>query len=87
MSNEDYESELQVYRHVGDSKTWKLPLDVTGIDISSVPDFVIENAFFMLNERIATDDIGAYYHIKAEALEISIFQYTYTEAGRKILLL
>jgi hypothetical protein len=31
-------------RHIGDSQPWTIPLDTTGVELGSVPDFLMQYA-------------------------------------------
>tara|TARA_R110002060_G_scaffold64082_1_gene73278 strand:+ start:134 stop:556 length:423 start_codon:yes stop_codon:yes gene_type:complete len=62
-------------RWVGDSKSWKLILDVTGVDPSSTPDCAIEHSYFYLN-NIAT----LYYICEATEYRNDVLKYRYTRS-------
>ncbi|KAG4411544.1 hypothetical protein IFR04_015322 [Cadophora malorum] len=63
-------------RRVGDSKSWKLSLDVTGVDSSSTPDCAIEHSYFYLN-NIAT----LYYICEATEYRNDVLKYRYTRSA------
>jgi hypothetical protein len=60
-------------RWIGDSRSWKLRLDMDSVNPSSTPDFVIEHSYFFM-EKIRT----TYYKCSAAEYSNHALKYKYT---------
>lgn len=64
-------------RHVGDSKTWKMSLDIAGVTIPDTPDYVLEGAHFSLLPNLR------YLTISASSVDVCALKYRYTYCTRR----
>lgn len=75
--NEFYNSST-IQRYVGDSKTWKISLESTGLESSGPPDYVIENAHFTVNKELEWDPS---YYVSAIPFQACVLKHTYTSSN------
>lgn len=52
-------------KYVGDSKTWKLSLDVYDVEVPEIPDFILEHADFCIR-RQGGHHPRAHYSVRAD---------------------
>ena len=70
-------------RHIGDPKTWTIVLDISDIEPSTTPDFVIESAFFDMScmrraigvTTKAGTRVAYYYLVRAFEYEASVLKH------------
>jgi hypothetical protein len=71
-------------RYVGDSKTWTILLDTTGVEPSMVPDFVLETSCFELTYfqegPRSYSSTHWYYVLNAHTCESCVLKYKYTSS-------
>ncbi|KAH0277827.1 hypothetical protein KCU91_g2927, partial [Aureobasidium melanogenum] len=69
-------ADLQGFRRIGDSKTWSIPLDCTGITPLEVNSTVIEKNTFHV--RVEEGRSGLEFMIRTGAFKCCILKHTYT---------
>ncbi|KAH7356850.1 hypothetical protein BKA65DRAFT_495597 [Rhexocercosporidium sp. MPI-PUGE-AT-0058] len=70
-------------RRVGDRHSWKVALDVKGVEPSHIPDFVLENCYFRV-ENVAwlpREDAEHLRRTVAEEFTSEVLKYIYTAGG------
>lgn len=68
---------------MGDPQIWKIFLDTTGVEPSTVPDFAFKNSFFSLSFDV--DEDLRYYGQSSYLFEACVLKYkylTYMVSGR-----
>ncbi|KAL2073368.1 hypothetical protein VTL71DRAFT_10692 [Oculimacula yallundae] len=66
-------------RRVGDCRSWKITLDVTGVESSSIPDFVIENCHFVVAGETYRGSNITSYRSMADEFTSHVLKYRYTD--------
>lgn len=79
-SNSSVPSSGRLSRHIGDSMTWKISLDTTGVAPSSIPDHVLEQSHFSIRkreDRTLPGNNGSHYEIHAKEFVSYVLRHTY----------
>lgn len=76
---------IQSHRRVGDKYTWTIPLDISTVQRSQTPDYVLEHACFRISNAEKTwqdavaESLGIVYYVMTAGQYTShALQYTYT---------